>query len=127
MLFIRIDTPMNEYISVLKKYTVFDGRASRKEFWMFVLVNLIVVSLFIMLGSALGLETDKNGNVLSRIYQVAVLLPTIGVAIRRMHDVNKSGWFMLIPIYNLILELTPGVKGDNKYGPEPTKTTVLPQ
>lgn len=110
---------MNEYISVLKKYTVFHGRAGRREFWMFVLVSLIVSMIATTIGSIAGMKTTSNGNLLTDLYQIAVLLPTIGVAIRRMHDVNKSGWFILIPIYNLILELTPGTKGENKYGPEP--------
>jgi len=50
---------------------------------------------------------------------LATLLPGIGVAIRRMHDVGKSGWFMLIPIYNLILAFTEGDKGPNEYGEDP--------
>jgi uncharacterized membrane protein YhaH (DUF805 family) len=50
---------------------------------------------------------------------LAVLIPSIAVGVRRMHDVGKSGWFLLIPIYNLILALSEGEKGDNKYGPDP--------
>ena len=56
---------------------------------------------------------------LSYIYTLAVLIPSIAVGVRRMHDVGKSGWFLLIPIYNFILAVSEGEKGDNKYGPDP--------
>lgn len=56
---------------------------------------------------------------ISTVYSLAVLVPSIAVAVRRMHDVNKSGWFILIPIYNLILAVTEGDKGSNQYGPDP--------
>jgi uncharacterized membrane protein YhaH (DUF805 family) len=57
--------------------------------------------------------------ILSTIYSFAVLLPSIAVGVRRMHDVGKSGWFLLIPIYNLVLALTDSESGENKYGPNP--------
>ena len=57
-----------------------------------------------------------NTTILSNIYSLAVLIPSIAVGVRRMHDLGKSGWFLLIPIYNLILACTPGVTGDNEYG-----------
>tara|TARA_B110000459_G_scaffold179685_1_gene205868 strand:- start:986 stop:1153 length:168 start_codon:yes stop_codon:yes gene_type:complete len=53
-----------------------------------------------------------------------VLIPGIAVAVRRMHDVGKSGWFILIPIYNIILAFTDGDSGDNKYGPNPKESSV---
>jgi len=58
-------------------------------------------------------------------YQLAILIPSIAVGVRRMHDVNKSGWFILIPIYNLILAVTDGTKGDNKYGHDPKATEKI--
>jgi uncharacterized membrane protein YhaH (DUF805 family) len=56
---------------------------------------------------------------IASIYSIAVLIPGIAVAIRRMHDVGKSGWFILIPIYNLILAVTEGQRGPNEYGEDP--------
>ena len=56
---------------------------------------------------------------LANLYSLAVLVPSIAVGVRRMHDVGKSGWFLLIPIYNLILAVTEGEKGENEYGQEP--------
>ncbi len=104
---------MNEYLEVLKKYAVFDGRARRKEYWMFFLINLIISFVFGFVCGLIGVP--KLGN----IYSLVVLLPSVGVAIRRMHDVGKSGWYCLIPIYNLVLACTDSDIGENQYGPNP--------
>lgn len=61
----------------------------------------------------------KGSTFLSNIYTIAVLLPSIAVGVRRMHDVNKSGWYILIPFYNLFLALTEGTRGENQYGEDP--------
>ncbi|WP_060874781.1 DUF805 domain-containing protein [Myroides odoratus] len=105
---------INYYVFVLKNYANFNGRARRSEFWYFTLVNLIIS---FVLGFISGLLFDSA--LLGNIYSLAVLLPTIAVAIRRMHDINKSGWFILIPIYNIVLAATEGDKGDNAYGADP--------
>ncbi|WP_298506061.1 DUF805 domain-containing protein [uncultured Maribacter sp.] len=107
---------MNWYLKVLKQYADFKGRARRKEYWMFFLFN-IIISYGIM-GLALGLEMPSL-SILSSIYSLAVLVPGIAVGVRRMHDVGKSGWFLLIPIYNLILACTNSEEGDNKWGANP--------
>ena len=68
----------------------------------------------------LGLiDIEISSGLLRGIYTLAVIVPSIAVQIRRIHDVGKSGWFILIPIYNLILVLTEGNKGTNEYGPDP--------
>ncbi len=104
---------MNYYLSVLKNYATFTGRARRSEFWWFVLINIIVSAI---VGFISGLINFPS---LIMIYNLAVFIPTIAVTIRRMHDVGKSGWFCLIPIYSLILALTEGNKGENEYGQDP--------
>ncbi|MFM7510314.1 MAG: DUF805 domain-containing protein [Bacteroidota bacterium] len=104
---------MNYYLNVLRNYATFSGRASRKEYWMFVLFNIIVS---FAVGFICGLLLVPEA---ATIYTLAVLIPSIAVSVRRMHDVDKSGWFILIPIYNLILACTEGTKGENKYGAEP--------
>jgi len=104
---------MKFYLKVLQNYATFKGRASRSEYWYFVLFNII---FSIALGYVSGIV---NLPFLYTIYSLAVLIPSIAVAVRRMHDVGKSGWFILIPIYNLILACTQGVKGENEYGTEP--------
>jgi uncharacterized membrane protein YhaH (DUF805 family) len=111
-------SPINYFTEVLKKYTVFTGRARRAEYWWFTLFNtllsygLTALGVFVLHISWLG-----------SLYSLAILLPSLGVAIRRLHDVNKSGWFILIPIYNLVLLVTPGTVGPNEYGPDPKGAT----
>ena len=75
---------------------------------MFVLFNAIVSTVLSMIEPTVY-----------TIYSFAVLIPTLAVAVRRMHDVGKSGWYLLIPIYNFILAITDGDNGDNEYGSNP--------
>ena len=110
---------MNYYFEALKKYAMFSGRARRKEYWMFFLFNIVILIALSLVGSALLLNGSKIVFSIYNIYSVAVLIPSLAVGFRRMHDVNKSGWYIFIPIYNLILVCTDGVKRDNKYGHDP--------
>lgn len=103
------------YVKVLKDYAKFDGRARRAEYWYFFLFNMIFSIVFGLIDGALGLLTFG----IADAYSLAVLVPAIAVAVRRMHDVGKSGWFILIPIYNLILAVTEGQANTNEYGPDP--------
>lgn len=109
---------MNYYLTVLKKYAEFNGRARRSEYWYFVLFNMLIA---FGLGFIAGATGSMFINYLYLLYCLAVLIPGLAVAIRRMHDVNKSGWFILIPIYNLILACTPGTAGPNQYGSDPKR------
>jgi uncharacterized membrane protein YhaH (DUF805 family) len=104
---------MNYYLKVLQNYATFNGRARRSEYWYFFLFNVIISVVLTFVGGIMG------STILSNIYSLAVLIPGIAVGVRRMHDVGKSGWFLLIPIYNLILAVTEGEKGDNQYGADP--------
>jgi uncharacterized membrane protein YhaH (DUF805 family) len=111
---------MNWYIDVLKKYAVFDGRASRQEFWMFVLINFIISVVLNVVSTTLG-----------AIYALAVLLPNIGVGVRRLHDTGRSGWWLLvglIPIIGWIVLIVFFVQesqpGDNPFGPNPKTITA---
>lgn len=105
---------------VLENYANFNGRARRKEYWMFFLANVIISIVLGIVDGIAGLTfgPSKTG-ILGLIYNMAVLIPSIAVAVRRMHDVGKSGWFVLAPIYNLILACTEGEKGPNEYGADP--------
>jgi len=100
---------MDYYLVAFKKYATFQGRARRKEYWMFFLFNCLIYFVIGFVGSS----------ELSLLYYLVVLIPSIAVAVRRMHDVGKSGWFVLIPIYNFILAITEGNKGENEFGPDP--------
>lgn len=116
---------MSGYINTLKKYVVFSGRASRKEFWVFVLVTFAIQWLLTLLGGILG-SGDSSGTLatilglVSTIFSLGTILPTIAVYVRRMHDVGRPGWWIIIPIANLIFTLQAGTAGDNAYGPAPT-------
>jgi len=112
---------MRYFISCIKKYAVFKGRARRKEYWMFVLFYSILSTPFIIFDT---FAFEKDG-ALFTFYQVALFLPGVGVTIRRIHDVGKSGWFALIPFYNFVLMCTDGTKGPNRFGPDP-KTSDSP-
>jgi len=109
------------YPTVLRRYAVFDGRAGRPEFWWFELVNAIVVVLiYIVLAAA------KASTAIADIYQLAVFLPSLGVQIRRLHDIDKSGWWVLfgfIPIIGWIMMIiwlaSQGTPGPNRFGPSP--------
>jgi uncharacterized membrane protein YhaH (DUF805 family) len=103
------------YKTVLQKYAVFDGRARRSEYWYFVLGNLIVSIILGAGDGVLGLLSIG----LADIYSLAILVPSIAVGVRRMHDVGKSGWFILIPLYNLYLAVQDSQPGSNEYGPNP--------
>jgi uncharacterized membrane protein YhaH (DUF805 family) len=104
---------MNYYLAALRNYVGFSGRARRAEYWYFFLFNIIISFVLGFVGGLL------KTSLLGMAYSLAVLLPGIAVAIRRMHDVGKSGWFLLIPIYGLILALTPGDAGPNAFGADP--------
>jgi uncharacterized membrane protein YhaH (DUF805 family) len=100
---------------VFENYTNFNGRARRREFWLFTLLNTIISYGLLLILSLISPKLALVANV----YSLAVLIPSIAVGVRRMHDVGKSGWFLLIPIYSLILACTEGEKGPNQYGADP--------
>ncbi len=104
---------MNYYFKVLKNYATFSGRARRSEYWYFALFSAIISIILAVVGVAIKFPLLNN------VYSIIVLLPSIAVGVRRVHDVGKSGWFILIPIYNLILFCTDGQPGENEYGPDP--------
>lgn len=110
------------YKKVLKNYAVFDGRAGRKEFWYFVLFNFLISIGIGLVGSIIGVRST-----LVALYSLAVLVPSIAVGVRRLHDAGYSGWFVLlglIPFLGAIIMIIFAVQksqsGSNKYGPEPS-------
>lgn len=118
---------MKWYLKVVRdNYANFDGRARRKEYWMFTLFNIIFAYGGIFILSLLAAAIDSPFIIfIVYIYIFAVMIPSIAVAVRRMHDVGKSGWYILIPIYSFILAVTEGEKGPNQYGPDPKNESDL--
>ena len=118
---------MNYYLHVLKNYAVFSGRARRKEFWMFTLINFLVTMGAFVLDMALNLNMATGGfGVVQGLYTLFIIIPSVAVTVRRLHDVGKSGWFYLIAlipligaIWLLVLFCTDSEDGPNKYGENP--------
>ncbi len=121
---------IDNYVGVLKKYAEFSGRATRKEYWMFFLVNILIMIGFNILSSVLNSSLIQ---VLGILYILAVLVPSLAVYVRRLHDTNHSAWWILlglIPIVGtiilLIFLITDSQAGDNMYGSNP-KGVPIPQ
>jgi uncharacterized membrane protein YhaH (DUF805 family) len=102
------------YVDVLKKYTLFTGRARRQEFWLFALVSFVISFVLSFLGP------------LGFIYSLGVMVPSLAIGARRLHDTGRSGWLQLIgliPLIGWIVLIVFAVQdsqpGDNKYGPNP--------
>jgi uncharacterized membrane protein YhaH (DUF805 family) len=131
---------MHWYFDVLKQYAVFSGRARRQEFWMFVLISTIICVVLNIIDSAANTQFTLHQGVaidgvlpdptqigtLGSLYTLVVLLPSIGVSVRRLHDIGRSGWWWWlnaivcigwIPL--VVFQVTPGTVGDNKFGPDP--------
>ena len=98
----------------LKNYATFSGRAARGDYWFFVLFTFLVNISTLVADNIFGTEP-----LLYWIGFLAFFLPGFAVAIRRLHDVGKSGWFCLIPIYNIVLVASKGELAANKYGEVP--------
>ena len=118
---------MKWYLAVLKQYATFSGRASRSEYWFFVLfsiiASLVLTVIDVVIGKIINIEAFVG---LSALYTLAVLIPSIAVGIRRMHDQGKSGFYLLLSfvpcVGGLILLyflVQPSTPGDNEYGAEP--------
>ena len=100
----------NAISTCFKKYATFEGRASRSEFWFFYLFYIVVYIVGAIVGAAL------NSSNLVYLFIIPIWLPQIAGGVRRMHDVGRSGWFILVPFYNLVLFCTESNSGTNKYG-----------
>lgn len=112
---------MNYYIDAWKNYVNFNGRARRKAYWMFVLFNIIAAVILGIIDNVIG-----TGGILGGLYSLAVLLPGIALGVRRLHDIGKSGWWLLIALVPLIgfivliiFAVTDSQPGENQYGPNP--------
>lgn len=118
---------MNWYLQALKQYAVFKGRARRKEYWFFALFNLIVSVVLTVVDYMTGsLDPELGVGLLSGIYSLAILIPSLAVTVRRLHDTDRTGWWVLIAfipfigaIVLLVFMLLDSKPGDNRYGPNP--------
>lgn len=116
---------MDWYIGVLKKYAEFNGRARRKEYWMFFLFNLIISFVLGFIDGVLG-----SPGAIGMLYGLAILIPGLAVTVRRLHDTGRSGWWCLIvflPIIGslvlLVFMVLDSQTGANEYGDNPKEIT----
>ena len=108
---------MEWYLSVLKQYAEFSGRARRKEYWMFTLINCLIIMALMIVTTVIS--PSGKGSVLVSIYQLALFIPSLAVGVRRMHDTDHSGWWIICPIVNLVFACMEGTQGDNRFGYDP--------
>lgn len=106
---------MRWYINVIKKTLVFEGRSSRKEYWMFYLINFIILFVLSFIEGLISTPDQEGSIKIAQVYYLLILIPSVAAGIRRMHDVGKSGFNLFIPIYNLVLLVSEGDKGRNEY------------
>ena len=118
---------MSWFVEALKKYVVFSGRSRRKEYWYFVLFVVIVSIVLSLIDSLSGTYHSESGTgLLSGIFSLAILIPSIAVSVRRLHDIDRTGWWVLISLVPLIgwivllvFHVQDSTPGTNRYGPNP--------
>jgi uncharacterized membrane protein YhaH (DUF805 family) len=123
---------MNWYLDVLKKYAVFNGRARRKEYWMFFLFNVIISIVLLIVDGIIGTSAVPGAlGLLGGLYALALLIPGIAVAVRRLHDTGRSGWWILIGlvpfvggIVLIVFLVQDGTPGENQFGKNPKMVTA---
>lgn len=131
---------MQWYLKALKQYADFGGRARRTEFWMFVLFNVLASAVLGLVDRLIGTASvvDVGGTLvvtpglLQGIYGLAVLIPAIAVAVRRLHDTDRSGWWALLYVVPLVGQIVlivfwaiEGTRGANRFGPDPKQDVAV--
>jgi uncharacterized membrane protein YhaH (DUF805 family) len=130
---------MKWYLHALRNYAVFKGRARRREYWIFELMNSAITLALFVLAVILGKAGYPYFLSLPFLYIVATAIPSLSSLIRRLHDTGRSGWWFwigLIPLFGpvsmLIFTVENSQPGENRYGPNPkqqptTATTGTPE
>ena len=117
---------MNQFLDVFKKTFVFSGRSRRKEYWLFALDVFIISVVLTIIEMMAGLEIAPDVGLLSTIFSLIIFIPSLSVAVRRFHDIGRSGWWLLlvlIPVLGwialFVFTLLDSQSGSNEYGPNP--------
>ena len=118
---------MNWYLSVLKNYATFSGRARRAEYWMFFLFHFLAAVVLSFIDGLMGsIDSDSGLGAMAAIYILLTFIPNLAVTVRRLHDTNRSGWWLLLylvpligPITILIFTFLDGTASTNDYGDNP--------
>ena len=121
---------MSWFIEALGKYAVYSGRSRRKEYWFFVLFVVVISTVLTIIDGLIGAYDRSTGvGLLSAIFSLAILIPSISVSVRRLHDIDRTGWWVLISlvplvgwIVLLVFHVQDSTPGTNRYGPNPKST-----
>ncbi len=121
---------MSWFIEALRKYADFSGRSRRKEYWFFVLFVAVISTVLTIIDGLIGAYDRSTGvGLLSAIFSLAILIPSIAVSVRRLHDIDRTGWWVLISlvplvgwIVLLVFHVQDSTPGTNRYGPYPKAT-----
>jgi len=123
---------MKWFVIVLKKYAEFSGRSRRAEYWYYVLFYVLILVGLSIIDSATGMfDAERGVGVLSSLFALGTLIPTIAVTVRRLHDTDRSGWWILlelVPVIGgivvLVFTCLDGTPRSNKYGPNPKEVAA---
>lgn len=118
---------MNAYLTAMRRYVDFGGRSSRSEYWLFVLIYLIIYIIAMVIDVwVLGVDPSSGFGILAGIVTLVHIIPSIAVGVRRLHDTDRSGWWILIVfipligwIWLIVLYCIAGTPGPNRFGPQP--------
>jgi uncharacterized membrane protein YhaH (DUF805 family) len=118
---------MSWFLAVLRQYATFRGRARRREYWMYLLVYLGIYLLLMLVDALTGtFEMESESGLLSGLFMLGTLLPSIAVAVRRLHDTDRSGWWLLLGLIPLVGQIVllyfliqEGDEGSNVFGSDP--------
>lgn len=123
---------MNWYLTVLKRSFDFNGRSHRAEYWYFVLFSVIISFVLGFIDGAMGTPGQVGIGLLGAAYSIAIIIPSIAVGVRRLHDTGRSGWWLLVAIVPIVGPLAlifffvqDSNEGINDYGPNPKLTPVF--
>lgn len=127
---------MDWFLLVLKKFAEFNGRSRRKEYWMFTLVSALICIVLEAIAMVLAKTSMALGFALFAlicIYALVLLIPSLAVSVRRLHDSGKSGWLLLVGLVPflgglvlLVLMCLDSTSGPNEYGPNPKSAEAIP-
>ena len=118
---------MDWFVDGIKQYAVLRGRARRQAYWWFFLIYLLISTMLAVVDAIVGNYDPSTGvGQLSGLFGLATFLPALGLSVRRLHDTNRSGWWLLLVLLPVLGAITPlvfaasaGTRGDNRFGPDP--------
>lgn len=111
---------MKDFLEGFRKFADFRGRTGRMGFWIFTIGAFLLIQLVAFLEQTIDFPI-MNVPFITMIFSLAMYVPMLAIGARRMHDIGKSGWYYLIPLYNLYLALQPSEPHANKWGEVPTE------